>query len=681
MTTKLKVSAVDASTRRGIGGVAVTCGDGIARTAADGSCQIDYGAHDRFVWITCPERYRAEGGFYRPLPAGEGVVFELADEPRSQAGVGGVRLAQFTDTHVVGADQRVSATELSQALARLTAEAAPDLLVASGDLTNLGSPEELTELQAGLADVKTPLFLMFGGHDGNAERRVDGNEPPWTRNWEGRFGPTYYSFDWGGRHIVLWPNEDGFFAPHERERKRRWLDDDLALHADRGNTILVTHLPPSAAFVDDMGGLGVTLILHGHWHSMKVHCRGGVTVAATPPLCFGGIDTSPRGYRLVQWGVSEELITTRLAALGASDLTPRAPAVIGDFRLTWARDMTKEEEDLSLSHRASPLAVGDRLYLAGSKETSGVIRCLCLATGETRWSVSTESPVRNSPRAAADRVLALAMTGALYCIDADGQVDWRREIVGHPDRWLYTRPAVGDGVVYAGGKSGMGAYDLQTGKVRWYTSIEASDAWSSYASPILAQGLVVQLVARRGIVALAQADGAIVWEAPLDVEYQYAEPVLLDDDLITGGARSQLARLRVCDGELVWHHDVLKGEYAAALSVDETHIYTASPSGSVQAFEPLSGKQLWGLQTGADLLDMTPYAHGVQSILATPTVVGAALLVGANDGFLRVVDRTTGEVSAQADFGAPLTSAPIALDDGGFVLPTWDGRVLRYDPA
>lgn len=691
MTTNLKVSVVDADTGRGINGVAVTCGDGIVCTAGDGTCEIEYGVDDRFVWITCPEGLRAEGKFYRPLPTGQDAVFELADEPRSKAGAQRARLAQFTDTHVVGADQRVSATELSRALTDLVEEATPDLLVASGDLTNLGAPAELAELQVGLADVQTPLFLMFGGHDGNAERRVEGNEPPWTRNWEACFGPTYYSFDWGGRHIVLWPNEEGFFAPEERERKRRWLAADLALQAHRGRTILVTHQPPPAAFVDDMDSLGVDLILHGHWHSVKVHSRGAVTVAATPPLCFGGIDTSPRGYRLVEWGEPARHISTRLAALGSDRLTPRIPEVVGDFRLSWARDMmksgmtaremTKSEDGLSrLSHRASPLVAGDRLYLAGSRETSGVVRCLSLATGETLWSALMAAPVRNTPRMAGDRVLALAMTGALYCLDADGRVEWRTEIAGHPDRWLYTSPVVGGVVVYAGGKSGLGAYDLATGAPRWYTPIESSDAWSSYASPVLAQGLVLQLVARRGIVALAQADGAILWEASLDVEYQYAEPVLLDGDLITGGARSHLARLRVSDGDLVWHLDALEGQYAAALSVDDQRIYTASPSGFVQAFDQALGEQ-WRLQTGADLLDMTPYARGVHSVLAAPTRVGSALLIGANDGILRVVDPATGAVWAQADFGAPLTAAPVALDDGGFVLRTWDGRVLRYDVA
>jgi len=75
VTTSLKVSVVDAGTGRGINDVAVTCGDDIVCTAVDGTCEIEYGVDDRFVWIACPEGVRAEGKFYRPLPAGEDAVF------------------------------------------------------------------------------------------------------------------------------------------------------------------------------------------------------------------------------------------------------------------------------------------------------------------------------------------------------------------------------------------------------------------------------------------------------------------------------------------------------------------------------------------------------------------------------------------------------------------------------
>ena len=76
----------------------------------------------------------------------------------------------------------------------------------------------MAELQSATSAVDAPLFLMFGGHDGNAERRSAGNEPPFTLNWEACFGPTYYSFDWAGRHIALWPNEETFFSSADRAR-------------------------------------------------------------------------------------------------------------------------------------------------------------------------------------------------------------------------------------------------------------------------------------------------------------------------------------------------------------------------------------------------------------------------------------------------------------------------------
>ena len=679
---RMAVRVVEASSGHGVGGVAVTCGDGIVLTDAGGACTLAPGAEDRWVWICRPQGWRTQGDFYRRLPATDDVLFELADEPASSGqgdGGRGARLVQFTDTHVVGPGSRVAAADLALDLAQVVAEAAPDLLIATGDMTNLGSPEELAELQAGLAQVTTPLFLMFGGHDGNFERRADDPVLPFTHNWEACFGPTYYSFDWGGRHVVVWPNEDTFFAPEERLRKRRWLEADLAASADAGTTLLVTHQPPPAAFVDELAALGVDWILHGHWHSTKVHRRSGVTVAAAPPLCFGGIDTTPRGYRVLAWGADTRRARTRVVVLGAAGLQPATPERLGDYRLSWTLDLkTAAPAWTRLSHRSAPAVSEHGLFLAASHATGGAVVALSHA-GAPKWSTHLEAPVRNEVCPVAERVLALAMNGALYCLRAaDGQVDWRADLDGYPDRWLYTSPVESDGVVYAGAKGGMGAYDTATGQRHWYADLESSDAWSCYASPCVAGELVVLLVPRRGLVALSRADGSLVWETPLPVEYQYAAPVLTGDHLLTGGQRQQLACLRWADGQVLWQRDGLQGAYPAGLASDGEQLYAATPAGCLQAFDVHTGVERWRLDTGADRLDMTPYERGIASILARPTRVGEHLLAGANDGVLRLVDPRTGTESARADFGVPLTAPPRAVDDG-FLQATWDGRLLRYD--
>ena len=134
---------------------------------------------------------------------------------------------------------------LSEALEQLEGEANPDFIIVSGDLTNRGQIDELTEFQAALSDVRAPVYLLFGGHDGNEERH--GSDVPgetFTRNYETVLGPTYFSFDWGGRHFALYPNEEYFFSADDQRRKRAWLRADLAA-AQRVSrpSVVIVHTP------------------------------------------------------------------------------------------------------------------------------------------------------------------------------------------------------------------------------------------------------------------------------------------------------------------------------------------------------------------------------------------------------------------------------------------------------
>jgi outer membrane protein assembly factor BamB len=235
-------------------------------------------------------------------------------------------------------------------------------------------------------------------------------------------------------------------------------------------------------------------------------------------------------------------------------------------------------------------------------------------------------------------------------------------------------------MVFVGGKAGLGAYRLTSGECVWYSDLEANDAWSCYASPLVAEKVVVLLLPRRGMVALSRVDGSLVWETQLDIEYQYTAPLRLGDDLCSGGDRQHLARLRLADGDVVWHRDTIAGRYASGLAVDDERLYAVTPSGAIQAFDPGTGQPLWQVETGDDLLDMTPYERGGRSLLASPVRLGPWLLVGANDGVLRVLDPASGEVRAQAGLGAPITAPALPLHgDTAFLLSTWDGRLLRYE--
>ncbi|MFC1715988.1 metallophosphoesterase family protein, partial [Candidatus Poribacteria bacterium] len=122
-----------------------------------------------------------------------------------------------------------------------------------------------------IQSIETPVFSLFAGHDGNEERSAGESGDTFTRNYEQILGPTYYSFDWGSRHFVLYPTENYFFSPADQKRKERWFWSDLDLQPAEREIVIAVHIPPSNAFLERLSQYNVRLVLYGHWHSSKVY--------------------------------------------------------------------------------------------------------------------------------------------------------------------------------------------------------------------------------------------------------------------------------------------------------------------------------------------------------------------------------------------------------------------------
>jgi len=662
----------------GRGDVLVSNGEDVVRTAADGSyalfCDPDF---HPFVMVTTPAGWRAADSFYVPLPAADGRLdFELVPAPERAADA--FRVAQITDLHVVEDGVALTAeSTVAEDLAALQREADPDFLVASGDLTNRGSDGELAALSRALATATRPVFPLFGGHDGNQERFAEVPDGQFVRNYQRHLGPTRYSLDWGRTHWVFYPQEDGFFAPQDRQRKRAWLAADLAAQPAGRLVVLVTHTPPTSQTVRQLADAGVAFVLFGHWHSSKCYVQHGVVVAAAPPLCFGGIDTRPRGYRLLTCAPAS--VRTTLHALGSPGLRPLTPQRLqlggAEWALSWVHHLGVG------AHRAAPVLAGDRVLLSRADEhhpAASGLNCLAATDGQTRWQLPADAAVKSACALAADVCVALSVTGRLHAARlADGSPLWQADLPGHPERWLYTRPLAAEGRVYAGGKAGYGAFDMETGAPLWYTPLESSDNWSCYASPVLTDQLLVAPIQRRGLVALRCADGTVAWEVPLKLDYQYASPVLAGGLLVCGAQPGHLVAVRPADGALVWDVEALGQAYPTGMCVAGDALLVAAADGWLHCLDAAAGQARWRWQAGPDLLDMTPYRRGGRSLLAAPATCGDAVLVPCQDGVLQALALADGAELGRAEFGAPL-SAGVTASSQALVVATFDGRVCWY---
>ncbi|MEM9133460.1 MAG: metallophosphoesterase [Actinomycetota bacterium] len=263
-------------------------------------------------------------------------------------------IVQLTDTHVQGPDVGVkdgidNNALLAEAIGSINGERPrPDLVLATGDLTNDGRPEELDELLRLLDAIELPLAVIPGNHDDPGAFRA-AFDMAWEADdhlsWVIELGPLSII----GLDCTV---PDG--APHGDfdDTRAAWLADALARTADRP-TLLALHHPPFASGIAAMDASRlrnadafiaavaaaphVERVVCGHLHRPIIGVLTGgerpVPVTTCPAtVLHPHLDLEPDtplrliedpiGYQLHRYGPAGWVTNTRYIATGATPWTP-----------------------------------------------------------------------------------------------------------------------------------------------------------------------------------------------------------------------------------------------------------------------------------------------------------------------------------------------------------------------
>ena len=200
------------------------------------------------------------------------------------------------------------------------------------------------------------------------------------------------------------------------------------------------------------------------------------------------------------------------------------------------------------------------------------------------------------------------------------------------------------------------AIDLATGKELWRHSLESSDkvktsAYVSKAAPTPAtDGQAVFAFFESGDVAAVSIDGQPLWHRSLAADYGKfknefglaASPVLTSDAVIILADHegpSYLIALSKRDGSVLWKTDRtsrVSWSSPALVPVGSRQQIVCSSAGSVDGYDPATGKQLWSLDNVAGNTAATPlsFADGRFLIGASPGREGGARAEGAQQSNL-----------------------------------------------
>lgn len=301
---------------------------------------------------------------------------------------------------------------------------------------------------------------------------------------------------------------------------------------------------------------------------------------------------------------------------------------------------------------------------------------------------------------------------SIYTVDHEGEVHgytyqtgqlvWKIEL----DVPVATGVGGGEGLIFVGTQDGeVIALDELSGEFKWRKRLTSE----VLAPPKANLGIVVARTSDGRMAGLSAEDGSVLWNyqrsVPLLSLRGASEPVLVDDKVIAGYANGKLVALSVFDGKVIWEKSVAvsrgRTEIDRLVDIDSVPVikygivYVVAYHGRVVAIDLDTGREYWaremssrsGLDVEPDVAvyisDESSHVWAIQDAtgdslwrqtrllrrkVTAPAVVGDAVLVGDQEGYLHWLSRDNGRFVARTRISStPIRSKPVVKDDLVFV--------------
>jgi outer membrane protein assembly factor BamB/predicted MPP superfamily phosphohydrolase len=685
-----------------IAGIVVSDGLTVTRTRDDGTFSVPARDDAEFVWVTVPSRYQAlvPGWFVdvRDGAAAEPLRFEL--EPRAEPAQAGCRFVQVTDLHVSideGARLRplieagvvappgvdvtgdTTAEELRADLETIVARVAPDFVAATGDLADYGQREELEAYRDVIAHLGVPVASIPGNHDhlsvltrqaideffsewatrdntegldagaafqrevfGGNWRRAKSGRVPWTDV----MGPLYYSFDWGGVHFVAYDGE-GLRRYGDDYPQDQWLARDLAAVAPDTPVFVCTHFPEDREFYRSrFAGVRLVASLSGHWHGTRVWQDGDAVHWTSSTLGFGGIDYTPRGYRVVE-----------VDADGA--------------RSRWETIEAPSASSLRVAGRAAT-SNGHVVVAREAGDATGTVTAL------GSWTSELRAAARGGVVADDRHVYFLDLGARVTALDVHtGEVQWSHDLGDPSVRWSLGVPVVQDGHLYVGSPMSVHAFDAGDGAELWRTDLAPAD-WAASWSGVTARDGNVVIGAVNDELHLAALDadsGALRWRhSGRDIAGVSATPAIAGDAVVAARAPGWLAAHALDDGARRWKAP-LDDAWPVAVAIADDLAIVRSSSAIVSAHDLTDGALRWTCRLDPGPRAARPYARAPGGARFPLVVVGERVWTATHDSLV-AIDTATGKVASRTRSATDEVATVVAIEDTVAAV-TITGDVLR----
>ena len=388
------------------------------------------------------------------------IVLSLA----MQGGV--VKLAILSDVHVTPGNANEG--KLCEAVAEINA-ADVDAVMLTGDLTNEGSDEQLSNIKGILDGITHPFYIIPGNHENNWSQSA-------CKTFNDLWGSDRFVFTVDNL-VVVGMNCGPFMKMgdgHIKQEDLLWLDSTLTAMVKPGMMVLsVNHYPilddldNYRAYVNILKKYPVITHQCGHYHRWRLYETDGINGVMVRALDMGG---GNYGYTLMNIDLDRQWIYIYNNEIGKNPEQMYAYHINLDY---YSPQLQREDYSVPAGFDIKRVVAdnasiftrvgidGKNLYFGNSL---GYCKAVDKKTGALRWQYKTDAMLFSRP-AVSDKYIVLPTSDKrLVWLDKkSGKAKWQYEDSGP----YVADGVVKDGILYQGGFKTFQAWDVKRHRLLW----------------------------------------------------------------------------------------------------------------------------------------------------------------------------------------------------------------------
>jgi outer membrane protein assembly factor BamB len=590
------------------------------------------------------------------------------------------RFAFISDTHI-GSPNGHAEADLRRTVSDINAMTDIAFVVITGDITELGTNEEIKQARAILNELKVPYYIIPGNHDTG-----------WSESGGVSFGQVFgsdkFKFTYNG--IVFLGCASGPYVRmsdgHVPRDAVNWLRAELSAINAKTPVVFLNHYPLDNGLdnwyevIDLLKEKNTIAALCGHGHANKALNFEGI------PAVMGRSNLRAKapegGYNLVDV-TRDSMIFSERTPLNrtlpawtsirieqhrytASPLELRPSYAVNDsFPNMQAQWIYSSDANVI----ATPGVSKEAVFFGNSV---GKVTALSVQTGKEIWSNKVSGAIFSSPAVEGNQVVLGSGDGYVYCFNtANGTIRWRYKA----NAAVLGSPLIDNQIVYIGASDGaFRALDLRTGKEKWRFDGLTGPVMSK---PVLASGYLVFGAWDRHLYALDAATGELKWKwnngsSVRNYSPAACIPVIHNNTVFITAPDRYLTAIDLISGNTLWRSNEASVRESIGLSENKQWVYGKTMNDFIVAFPAQrdSAGIGWKLNCGFG------YEH-------TPSMLiekNGTLAFGTKSGRVYAIDPVQQRVKWIYKIDNSMINTVNILDQDRIIAATMDGKLVLLAP-